>query len=223
MKEAKNILALSAADRREIDLFVAHNTGFIDMWSMVEAKGGYRPSIDCTDSEREFMADVYDASQAARNDDRRAFRYGSAAIKAKREANPETNREARIAANKTGPAKLSDRIAKAKATAKKSVKAPYKVASAMSISCGDDQGLVGDREYIDRFTLKSLRAFIAQRETSDNWQHQYFVEGEVEGADNFAQYINRFNERSSLCGEWDSECWINAREFWAVEVFPADL
>ena len=223
MNTAKNILEMSAEQRGEIDLFVAHNTGFVDMWNMVDAKGGYRPSIDCTDPEREFMADVYDASQVARNDDRRAFRYGNAAIKAKREANPETNRESRIAANNPRPEKLSDRIAKAKAAAKKSVKAPYKIATAISISCGDDQGLVGDREYIDRFTLKSLRAFIAQREKSDNWQYQYFVEGEVDGADNFAQYINRFNERSSLHGEWDSEGWMDAREYWEVEVFPSDL
>ena len=59
----------------DIDDLIAHNTGFKSMDDMLNARGGYRPSCDVSQLEMELIADAYDAAQAARGDERRAFRY----------------------------------------------------------------------------------------------------------------------------------------------------
>ena len=58
-----------------IDDLIAHNSGFSSLDDMLNARGGYRPSCDVSRLEMELIADAYDAAQAARGDERRAFRY----------------------------------------------------------------------------------------------------------------------------------------------------
>lgn len=59
----------------DIDDLIAHNSGFSSLDDMLNARGGYRPSCDVSRLEMELIADAYDAAQAARGDERRAFRY----------------------------------------------------------------------------------------------------------------------------------------------------
>ena len=59
----------------DVDDLIAHNSGFSSLDDMLNARGGYRPSCDVSRLEMELIADAYDAAQAARGDERRAFRY----------------------------------------------------------------------------------------------------------------------------------------------------
>ena len=59
----------------DVDDLIAHNSGFSSLDDMLNARGGYRPSCDVSRFEMELIADAYDAAQAARGDERRAFRY----------------------------------------------------------------------------------------------------------------------------------------------------
>lgn len=52
------------------------HTAFTSLLDMMDAKGSYRPSMDVREPEIKELADIYDAAQEARGDDRRAFRYG---------------------------------------------------------------------------------------------------------------------------------------------------
>lgn len=59
----------------ELDEVVRRNTAFRNMLDMLDAKGNYRPSLDCSEPVMLAIADRYDELQAARGDDRRAYRY----------------------------------------------------------------------------------------------------------------------------------------------------
>lgn len=61
------------------DQLTAKHTAFSTMQDLLEAKGGYFPSLraQSADTDREelgLLADAYDAYQAARGDSRRAHR-----------------------------------------------------------------------------------------------------------------------------------------------------
>ncbi len=56
------------------DLLVRKITAFKSMDDLLNAKGGYRPSLTKKDEETQRLADSYDAYQEARGDSRRAFR-----------------------------------------------------------------------------------------------------------------------------------------------------
>ena len=64
-----NAWTLSKLDKitKQISRFDSFN-------ALVNAEGGYFPTIVCDTDEREILADSYDEFQASRNDARRAFR-----------------------------------------------------------------------------------------------------------------------------------------------------
>ncbi len=64
------------------------NTGFSSFDEMLNAKGSYRPSMEVSQPEMKELADLYDAAQEARGDDRRAFRYGKGFDRSTRPAQP---------------------------------------------------------------------------------------------------------------------------------------
>lgn len=57
-----------------LDDLTTANSCFRSFDDLLNAKGDYRPTIDCSDADRLELADGYDAAQAKRNDPRRAFR-----------------------------------------------------------------------------------------------------------------------------------------------------
>tara|TARA_R100000458_G_C8145109_1_gene154798 strand:+ start:193 stop:681 length:489 start_codon:yes stop_codon:yes gene_type:complete len=60
----------------ELDDIVERNSGFKSFNGLLNALGDYRPTIDVSVPEKEYLADEYDAAQAERGDERRAFRRG---------------------------------------------------------------------------------------------------------------------------------------------------
>jgi len=68
-------------DLTRLDRIVAEQSAFRNFEDLLNAKGNYRPSLDCGQSEagwedRIFLADSYDAWMELIGDERRAFRYG---------------------------------------------------------------------------------------------------------------------------------------------------
>lgn len=63
-------------ERSRLDGLWARNTGFCNLRDCLNAGGSYRPSLDMRQEIMRELADDYDAAQAARGDDRRAYRYG---------------------------------------------------------------------------------------------------------------------------------------------------
>lgn len=61
----------------DIDRIVRAETAFLGFADMLGAKGNYRPSISVDTEDRARLANAYDATQVALNDNRRAFRYGA--------------------------------------------------------------------------------------------------------------------------------------------------
>mgnify|MGYP001204147465 CR=1 FL=1 len=59
-----------------IDALISRNTGFTDMADLLDAKGDYRPSLDCRAPANEAIACAYDREQMKRGSDKRAYRYG---------------------------------------------------------------------------------------------------------------------------------------------------
>lgn len=81
----KNALAVQyqkaceiVAQIRKADAILGANSGFANFRDLLDAKGGYAPSMDMRKPELVWLADYYDQTQASRNDPRRAFRYGQA-------------------------------------------------------------------------------------------------------------------------------------------------
>ena len=58
-----------------LDKLVAYHTAMKSMAELVNSAGCYRPTLDVYNPERKIIADVYDAIQASRGDERRVFRY----------------------------------------------------------------------------------------------------------------------------------------------------
>ena len=59
-----------------IDALISRNTAFADMADLLDAKGDYRPSLDCRVAFNVAIADAYDREQMKRGSDKRAYRYG---------------------------------------------------------------------------------------------------------------------------------------------------
>lgn len=71
-------IAISAAAyRAELDALWAANTAFKNLDDCLNAGGNYRPSLDMRQPVMVRLANDYDAAQAARGDERRAYRYGA--------------------------------------------------------------------------------------------------------------------------------------------------
>lgn len=191
---------------RANELVHIHACAFRDFDALVNALGGYRPSLDISVAGIAELADLYDAYQAERGDDRVAFRYGVAGSYSQERTEP-----------------LADRISSAKAKAKKEQRkgqrVPYQVATNLCI-VATSAGELLEREYLDRLTKRQLKAFIVSmgEQPSGPWENQYFVEGEIEGADSPRQFMLRHDHEG-----WDDAGWINAREYWDVELSPSDL
>ena len=60
----------------DLDYICRSRTGFESFAALLNAEGGYFPSIDCRDPQMEVLADCYDVAQIEFGDSRRAFRYG---------------------------------------------------------------------------------------------------------------------------------------------------
>ncbi len=69
--------------RRELNQITRRWTAFPSFAALLDAEGGYRPSLGCPDTAKvgalRVLADAYDASQAERGDPRRAMRWGALA------------------------------------------------------------------------------------------------------------------------------------------------
>lgn len=61
-----------------LDAITTENSAFKSFDSLLNAAGNYRPSIDLRVKNMLLLADEYDKAQYARNDTRRAYRYGGA-------------------------------------------------------------------------------------------------------------------------------------------------
>jgi len=192
--------------KRANELVHIHASAFQDFFALINAKGGYRPSLDISVAGIAELADIYDAYQAERGDVRLAFRYG---VEGCRDSKPEP---------------LADRIRSAKAKAKKEQcngqRVPYQVATNLTVIATCLAGELLEREYLDRLTKRDLRAFIVSMgdKPSGGWKNRYFVEGEIEGADSPFQFMSRHDNDG-----WDDAGWMNAREYWDVELSPVDL
>jgi hypothetical protein len=192
--------------KRANELVHIHASAFQDFFALINAKGGYRPSLDISVAGIAELADIYDAYQAGRGDDRVAFRFG---VEGCRESKQEP---------------LADRIRSAKAKAKKEQRkgqrVPYQVATNLTVGGFDPSGELLDKEWLNTLTKRDIKAFIAHHGDNPNgpWKNTYFVEGEIEGADSPYQFMSRHDN-----GGWDDAGWINAREYWDVELSPADL
>lgn len=206
-----------------VDNMVRTNTAFGTLEDMLQAKGNYRPSLDVSEHDRRMLADLYDATQEARGDDRRAFRYGQPRpapkpiiVKTRKQ------REAEEAEDRRN-GKLFDRIYQAKKDAHAAHSAPYTKSSGLCLVCADERGeLIDDKSWVDRVSIKSIVAFIQSFEPDfkpgDTPKHTYYVDGDVDGADNCRQYMMRYEDN-----DWDDAGWIHAREDWSVEIKPEDL
>lgn len=62
-----------------IDTITRTHTAFATFEELLNAKGGYFPSIDVSVYSKAILADAYDKAQAFRGDRRRAFQYGQRA------------------------------------------------------------------------------------------------------------------------------------------------
>jgi hypothetical protein len=59
-----------------MNAIVRENSAFTDFNDLVNAKGGYRPSIEVNTIDKIRMADNYDEYMERVGDDRRAYRFG---------------------------------------------------------------------------------------------------------------------------------------------------
>jgi len=75
--EKVTIRHFEATPDPELDRLVRENACFKGFQDLLDAKGGYRPSLDCRDPIKVQIADAYDAAMTLRGDDRRAYRYGA--------------------------------------------------------------------------------------------------------------------------------------------------
>jgi len=64
---------------RDVNYICRTWTAFESFNALLDAKGGYRPSLDCSYAVFRYLASMYDHSQQLRGDDRRAYRYNKAA------------------------------------------------------------------------------------------------------------------------------------------------
>lgn len=70
--------ATRTTDAARLDSLTRKHSAFASFDEMLNALGGYRPSMhthDWRNDELKELAEAYDKAQAARGDDRRVFRY----------------------------------------------------------------------------------------------------------------------------------------------------
>lgn len=65
---------LSPEDRAKLDDITARKCAFQSFQDLLDAPGGYFPTLNIADRELRLLADAYDDQQERRNDTRRAFR-----------------------------------------------------------------------------------------------------------------------------------------------------
>lgn len=63
-------------DREIVSRLVQFWTAFDSLDALLNAEGGYRPSLDMQQAIMAAIADTYDMEQSKRGDPRRAYRYG---------------------------------------------------------------------------------------------------------------------------------------------------
>ena len=250
--------------KRANELVHIHAGAFQDFFALINAKGGYRPSLDVSVAGIAELADIYDAYQAGRGlvDDLEAkftellARAEPLADRIRRQPTLEEAQEWQADSEKfiystdwleigsshknvdglvddleakftellARAEPLADRIRSAKAKAKKEQRegqrVPYQVATNLSVIATCPAGELLEREYLDRLTKRDIKALIAHwgDNPSGPWKNRYFVGGEIEGADSPRQYMLRHDNYG-----WDDAGWIDAREYWDVELSPADL
>lgn len=78
-RHSYKILQSHPAQPLYIDTITAKYTAFPAFRDLIEAEGGYFPSLNVSAPERLFLADTYDLSQNKLGDSRRACRWGIAA------------------------------------------------------------------------------------------------------------------------------------------------
>ena len=74
---ALQVIAEAEAVTKRANLLTWRLTAFNTFEALLNAKGGYRPSLSRRDPDTRILGALYDAAQQARGDDRRAFMYGS--------------------------------------------------------------------------------------------------------------------------------------------------
>lgn len=119
--------------------------------------------------------------------------------------------------------RLTQRVEEAKEQLKAECRKGFRghmCANNLTYSCSS-----GDRDYVEYFTLKGLRNFIAFCEKVPpesvglvDWKNNYWVEGQIDFATNARQWMMRHEEN-----DWDDKGWIEAREYWSVDVLPRDF
>lgn len=80
-ESALNILSSAHRTEARADLITRENTAFKSFADLINAEGGYRPSLSRAEPVLRELGALYDAAQIARGDDRRAFMYGDPARK----------------------------------------------------------------------------------------------------------------------------------------------
>jgi hypothetical protein len=76
-ESALNILTSAARTEARADLITRKNTAFKSFADLINAEGGYRPSLSRAEPVLRELGALYDAAQTARGDDRRAYMYGN--------------------------------------------------------------------------------------------------------------------------------------------------
>lgn len=64
-------------DTKKSEALVAKHSAFGSFQELLDAKGGYKPSLDMSNPECRQLATRYDLAQIVRGDSRRAYRYGA--------------------------------------------------------------------------------------------------------------------------------------------------
>lgn len=79
LRRAAFVILKRADQWTRADELTRMETSFDDFDALLDAGGGYRPSLDTTHPRRAELADLYDEAQKARRDNRRAHRWQSPA------------------------------------------------------------------------------------------------------------------------------------------------
>ena len=74
---ALSIMGQHARVQKQANLLTWQCTAFSTFEQLINAEGGYRPSLSRAGADTRELGALYDAAQIARGDDRRAFMYGT--------------------------------------------------------------------------------------------------------------------------------------------------
>jgi len=76
-RESYKIIERSDAKWTKADDLTVRHTAFVCFDDLLNAAGGYSPSLDCSNRERAELCELYDAAQRARGNSRRTHIYHS--------------------------------------------------------------------------------------------------------------------------------------------------